>query len=70
MLPTLLAAAGPDGADTEAQLVEAIYADVRELLHPVARFSVWAHLRKLAADGGPPRATTSTTPTPLGGRAR
>lgn len=45
-----LAAAGPAGADTEA-LVEAIYVDVHELLHPVARFSVWAHLRKLAAEG-------------------
>jgi glyoxylase-like metal-dependent hydrolase (beta-lactamase superfamily II) len=45
-----LAAAGPAGADTEA-LVKAIYVDVHELLHPVARFSVWAHLRKLAAEG-------------------
>ncbi|HXH55665.1 MBL fold metallo-hydrolase [Iamia sp.] len=45
-----LAAAGPVGADTEA-LVKAIYVDVHELLHPVARFSVWAHLRKLAAEG-------------------
>ncbi len=45
-----LAAVGPDGADTEA-LVAAIYVDVHELLHPVARFSVWAHLRKLAEEG-------------------
>lgn len=45
-----LGAAGPGGAATDA-LVEAIYVDVHELLHPVARFSVWAHLRKLAADG-------------------
>jgi glyoxylase-like metal-dependent hydrolase (beta-lactamase superfamily II) len=37
-------------ADTAA-LVEAIYTDVPEVLHPVARFSVWAHLRKLAAEG-------------------
>jgi hypothetical protein len=29
---------------------------VPAVLHPVARFSVWAHLRKLADDG---RATTS-----------
>ncbi len=28
-----------------------IYADVPEVLHPVARFSVWAHLRKLRDDG-------------------
>ena len=45
-----LAAAGPEGADTEA-LVKAVYVDVHELLHPVARFSVWAHLRKLADEG-------------------
>ncbi len=43
-------AAGPDGADT-ADLVRAIYVDVPEILHPVARFSVWAHLRKLRDDG-------------------
>ncbi|WP_219942638.1 MBL fold metallo-hydrolase [Iamia sp. SCSIO 61187] len=45
-----LAAAGSAGADTEA-LVRAVYVDVHELLHPVARFSVWAHLRKLTAEG-------------------
>ncbi len=33
------------------QLVEAIYTDVPTPLHPVARYSVWAHLRKLAAEG-------------------
>lgn len=42
--------AGSSGADTAA-LVAAIYSDVPEALHPVARFSVWAHLRKLAHDG-------------------
>lgn len=42
--------AGPAGADT-AVLVAAIYTDVPDFLHPVARFSVWAHLRKLAVDG-------------------
>jgi hypothetical protein len=31
--------------------VEAVYVDVPPILHPVARFSVWAHLRKLADDG-------------------
>ncbi|MCU1357045.1 MAG: fold metallo-hydrolase [Acidimicrobiales bacterium] len=41
---------GSDGADTAA-LVAAIYTDVPEVLHPVARFSVWAHLRKLAGEG-------------------
>jgi glyoxylase-like metal-dependent hydrolase (beta-lactamase superfamily II) len=42
--------AGPGGADT-AGLVAAIYTDVPEVLHPAARFSVWAHLRKLATEG-------------------
>ncbi|MBX3314495.1 MAG: MBL fold metallo-hydrolase [Actinobacteria bacterium] len=32
-------------------LVEAIYVDVPEFLHPMARRSVWAHLRKLHHDG-------------------
>jgi glyoxylase-like metal-dependent hydrolase (beta-lactamase superfamily II) len=41
---------GGEGADT-AGLVEAIYTDVPEFLWPVARFSVWAHLRKLADEG-------------------
>lgn len=41
---------GAAGADT-AELVEAIYTDVPEFLWPVARFSVWAHLRKLADEG-------------------
>lgn len=45
-----LSAAGPAGAGTEA-LVASIYTDVDEALHPIARFSVWAHLRKLADDG-------------------
>ena len=38
---------GRSGTGTEA-LVSSIYADVAEALHPVARRSVWAHLRKLA----------------------
>ena len=33
------------------ELVEAVYTDVPDILHPVARWSVWAHLRKLAAEG-------------------
>ena len=32
-------------------LVEAVYTDVPDVLHPIARWSVWAHLRKLAAEG-------------------
>ncbi len=45
-----LNAAGPEGADT-ASLVAAIYVDVPAALHPVARYCVWAHLRKLTAEG-------------------
>ena len=43
-------AAGAAGATADA-LVAAIYLDVTAALHPVARFSVWAHLRKLGAEG-------------------
>ncbi len=39
------------GTTTIADLVEAIYVDVAPELHPVARRSVWAHLRKLADEG-------------------
>jgi glyoxylase-like metal-dependent hydrolase (beta-lactamase superfamily II) len=39
-----------EGTGVEA-LVEAIYAGVPAVLHPVARFSVWAHLRKLNDEG-------------------
>jgi len=41
---------GGEGAGTAA-LVETIYTEVPEFLWPVARFSVWAHLRKLADEG-------------------
>lgn len=44
-----LAQAG--GAAGTAALVEAIYTDVPEFLHPMARRSVWAHLRKLGVEG-------------------
>ena len=36
---------------TVDDLVAAIYADINEALHPVARYSVWAHLRRLAGSG-------------------
>jgi len=36
---------------TVIAIVDAIYADTPEALRPVARYSVWAHLRKLAAEG-------------------
>jgi glyoxylase-like metal-dependent hydrolase (beta-lactamase superfamily II) len=41
----------PSEGLTSEQLVAAIYTDVPAVLHPVARYSVWAHLRKLAAEG-------------------
>ena len=34
-----------------AELVERIYVDVPSALHPIAKFSVWAHLRKLGDEG-------------------
>ncbi len=40
--------AGQAGVD---QLVAAVYSDVPVDRHPIARYSVWAHLRKLAAEG-------------------
>jgi glyoxylase-like metal-dependent hydrolase (beta-lactamase superfamily II) len=45
-----LGGAGEQGITAEG-LVSRIYKDVPEELHPVARYSVWAHLRKLAAEG-------------------
>lgn len=45
-----LAAAG-DGGTTAEDLVATIYRAVPAELHPVARYSVWAHLRMLAAEG-------------------
>ncbi|MGP0007056.1 MAG: MBL fold metallo-hydrolase [Acidimicrobiales bacterium] len=37
-------------ADIE-EIVSDVYTDVPAALHPIARFSVWAHLRKLADEG-------------------
>jgi glyoxylase-like metal-dependent hydrolase (beta-lactamase superfamily II) len=54
-----LAAAGPDGTTPEA-LVAVIYRAVARELHPVARYSVWAHLRQLAAEGRAVGADTAT----------
>jgi glyoxylase-like metal-dependent hydrolase (beta-lactamase superfamily II) len=45
-----LARAGPEGV-TAAGMVPVIYAGVPERLHPVARYSLWAHLRKLGNEG-------------------
>ena len=38
------------GTATVEELVTAVYTDVAEELHPIARWSVWAHLRKLARE--------------------
>ena len=46
----VLAGAGPAGV-TPTAIVEALYQDVPADLHPVARYSVWAHLRKLGSEG-------------------
>lgn len=42
--------ASPEPLSVE-QLVATIYTDVKDELHPIAQFSVWAHLRRLAANG-------------------
>jgi glyoxylase-like metal-dependent hydrolase (beta-lactamase superfamily II) len=47
----VLAALRDQGPTTIADIVEVLYADVPAELHPVARRSVWAHLRKLVDDG-------------------
>jgi hydroxyacylglutathione hydrolase len=47
----VIAALRAAGTATPAQLVEAIYVDTPDELKPVAACSVWAHLRKLAAEG-------------------
>lgn len=39
------------GTATVDQVVEAVYTGVPPELHPLAAYSVWAHLRKLAEDG-------------------
>jgi glyoxylase-like metal-dependent hydrolase (beta-lactamase superfamily II) len=44
----VLRRAGPATVD---EMLGDVYADVRDELLPVARFSLWAHLRKLADDG-------------------
>jgi glyoxylase-like metal-dependent hydrolase (beta-lactamase superfamily II) len=39
------------GRATVDELLPAVYSDVDDALLPVARFSLWAHLRKLEAEG-------------------
>lgn len=45
------ALAAADGPMTLDELVPVVYADVDEARFPIARRSLWAHLRKLAVDG-------------------
>jgi glyoxylase-like metal-dependent hydrolase (beta-lactamase superfamily II) len=40
-----------DGASTVDDIVGRVYVDVAEVLHPIARYSVHAHLLKLADEG-------------------
>ena len=47
----IAAALAEAGTARVEELVEAVYTDVPDVLHPIARWSVWAHLRKLADDG-------------------
>jgi len=44
-------ALGRAGRATVDELLPSVYADVRSELLPVARMSLWAHLRKLAGEG-------------------
>lgn len=44
------ALAGLSGGGTVDDLVRVVYADVDAALYPIARLSLWAHLRKLAND--------------------
>ena len=47
----ILSALRRRGRSSVEDLVTDVYTDVVVELHPIARFSVWAHLRKLAGDG-------------------
>ena len=51
------------GTATVDELVAAVYADVDEPMHRVARLSLWAHLRKLAAEGRAEEITEGLVPT-------
>ncbi len=60
---SILAALDVRGSAGVDDLVTDVYTDVAPELHPVAQFSVWAHLRKLAGDG----LVESDEPDDLGG---
>jgi glyoxylase-like metal-dependent hydrolase (beta-lactamase superfamily II) len=48
---SILAALDVRGRARVDDLVTDVYTDVAPELHPIAQFSVWAHLRKLGGDG-------------------
>ncbi len=48
---SVLAALRARGSALIEEVVSDVYTDVPEALWPIARYSVWAHLRKLSADG-------------------
>ncbi|HVE94833.1 MAG TPA: MBL fold metallo-hydrolase [Acidimicrobiales bacterium] len=48
---SILAALAGMTEGTIDDIVRAVYVDVAAALHPVARYSVWAHLRKLETEG-------------------
>lgn len=50
------------GTATVDELVPLVYVDVDASLFPIARLSLWAHLRKLAADGRVTEVATSPVP--------
>jgi len=54
------------GEATIEELVSDVYVDVAPELHPIARYSVWAHLRKLASEG----LASSASPDDVGSRWR
>lgn len=60
MVAGALAAAGTASVD---QLVPVVYADVSPQLFPIARLSLWAHLRKLVADGSAVEVAPTPAPT-------
>lgn len=47
----VVAALAAAGTATARELVARVYADVDSAVHPIARASLWAHLRKLVEDG-------------------
>lgn len=48
---SVLDALRSSGPQSVSEIVSRVYTDVPEARHPIARYSVWAHLRKLAGDG-------------------